>query len=63
MGLTLGLLLPASGLDLRGLGLLLLASGLDLRGLGLLLQALGLDSRSLGCPGSLSPQLCVTPGS
>ena len=61
MGLTLGLLLPASGLDPRGLGFLLPALGLDPGSLGLLLQALGLDPSSLGRPGSLSPQLCIIP--
>ena len=61
--LTLGLLPPASGLDLRGLGYLLPTLGLDPRRLGLLLQALGLNPRSLGRLGSLSPQLYVTPGS
>jgi len=61
--LTPGLLLPASGLDPRGLGFLSLESGLDLGSLGLFLQALGLNSRSLGRLGSLSPQLCITPGS
>ena len=63
MELTLGLLPPALGLDLRGLGFLLPTLGLDPRCLGLLLQVLGLDPRSLGHPGSLSPQLCITPGS
>ena len=52
-GLTLGLLLLASGLDPGGLGFLLLALGLDPRGLGFLLPALDLDSRSLGRTGSL----------
>ena len=47
MRLTLGLLLPPSSLDPRGLGFLL--------------QALGLDPRGLGRRGSLSPQLCITP--
>jgi len=63
MGLTLGLLLPATGLDPRGLGFLLTALGLDPGSLGLLLQVLGLDPRSLDHPRSLSPQLCITPGS
>jgi hypothetical protein len=62
-GLTLGLLPPASGLNLRSLSFLLPTLGLDPRRLDLLLQALGLDPRSLGRPGSFSPQLCVTPGS
>ena len=63
MELTLGLLLPASGLDPRGLDLLLPASDLDPRGLGLLLQALDLDLGSLDRPGSLLLQLCITPRS
>ena len=63
MELTLGLLLPALGLDLTGLGFLLPAQGLGPRSLGLLLQALGLDPRSLGRPRSFTPQLCVTQGS
>ena len=60
MGLTLGLLLPASGLNLRGLCFLLPALGLDPRSLGLLLQVLDLDLGSLGRPGSLFLQLCIT---
>ena len=63
MGLTLGFLLLALGLNPRGLGFLLPALGLDLRSLGLLLQALGLDPRSLGRPRSFTLQLCVTQGS
>ena len=53
MGLTLGLLLPASGLDPRGLSFPLLALGLAPRSLGLLLQALDLDPGGLDHPGSL----------
>ena len=53
MELTLGLLPPASGLDLRGLVFLLPTLGLNPRCLDLLLQVLGLDPSSLGRPGSL----------
>ena len=63
MGLTLGLLLLASGLDPGGLGFPLLALGLDPRSLDLLLQALDLDLGSLGRPRSLSLQLYITPRS
>ena len=63
MELTLGFLLPASGLDLTGLSFLLPAQGLGPGSLGLLLQTLSLDPRSLGHPGSFTPQLCVIQGS
>ena len=63
MELTLGLQLPASGLDPRGLGFLLPTQGFGPGNDSLLLQALGLDPRSLGRPRSFTPQLYVTPGS
>ena len=63
MRLTLGFLLPALGLNPRGLGFLLPVLGLDPRGLSFLLLALDLDPRSLGRPGSLFLQLCITSGS
>jgi len=63
MGLTLGLLFLALGLDPRGLAFLFPALGLDLRGLDFLLLALDLDPRGLGRPRSLLLQFCTTSGS
>ena len=45
------------------LGLLLPATGLGLTGLGLFLQPLGLEPRGLGYPGSFTSQLCIIQGS